>query len=163
MTRKKLKLSSHYIYEGENNDSEDGLVTEIAHYDENEKISPKHFYRENTSEKKKKNIVNNDEGYTVEEFRNNENRKFIDKVITSYDSKGNIKEFSCFKQDGTLDLKDVYDYKFDSIGNWIEQIQNHWVIGWGEFKLVPLTITRRKIDYFDEKNEKSTNKVQLCQ
>lgn len=145
-----LKLGSHYIFEGENNDSEDGLIIEIAYYDENGKISPEHFYRENPSDKIKNNVINTDEGYTVEELRKNEKGEFSHRIKTVYDLTGNKKEYFCYEPDGTLYLKDEFDYKFDSNGNWIEQIQNHWVIGWGEFKLVPLTITRRKIDYFDK-------------
>jgi len=137
-----LKLVFHTIY-----DREDSFV-ETAHYDENEKIIPKHVYKSNPSEKVKINTVFNDNGYIVEECRNNENKEFTDKAVTSYDSKGNIKEFSCYKSDGTLSLKDEYSYEYDSVGNWIKQIQYHWVIGWSEFRLIPLTVTRREIDYY---------------
>jgi len=137
------------IYDDENNDSEEGLIIEIAHYDENEKIIPRHFHRYNPSEKIKKNVVNNDEGYTVEELRVNEKGELSHRIETIYDSKGNRKEHFCYEPNETLYLKDEFVYKFDSIGNWIEQINNHWVTGWGEFKLTPLSITRRKIDYFD--------------
>lgn len=145
----KLKLGSHFIYDGENVDEEDSII-EIAHYDENEKIAPEHFYQCKLPEKIKKNLINND-GYTIEELRINENGELSHRELSIYDSKGNKKEFFCYEPDGTLYLKDEFAYKFDSTGNWIEQINNQWVIGWGEFKLTPLAITRCKIEYYDKK------------
>jgi hypothetical protein len=137
-----LKLGSHTIY-----DSEDELI-ETAHYDENENVSPQHIYKSNPSKKIRKNNLPDNDGYTIEEFRNNERGKFTDRTVTSYDAKGNLKEFSCYNSDGTLTLKDEYEYEFDSVRNWIKKIQYHWVIGWGEFSLIPLTISRRQIDYY---------------
>lgn len=146
----KLKLGSHFIYEGDTNDEED-LIIEIAHYDEKEKITPQHFYQFNPSENNRKNIININGGYIVEALRFNEKGEYSHREKTIYDSRGNRKEYFCYEPDGILYLKDEFVYKFDSAGNWIEQIDNHWVTGWGEFKLTPLSITRRKIDYFDKK------------
>lgn len=147
--QKKLKLDSHFIFDGENNDSEEGLIIEKVYYDANEKIIPRHSHRNDLSERNKKNLIKNDEGYTIEELRANEKGEFSHRIKTIYDLKGNEKEYFCYESDGTLYLKKEYTYKFDSTGNWIEKIDNHWVTGWGEFKLTPLSITRRKIEYFD--------------
>ena len=151
----KIKLGSHRIYNGDaiydgnTNDEEDSVI-ETANYDENEKIIPRHYHQVNPSEKVRKNIINTDDGYIVEEFRFNEKGEFSHRISTVYDSRGNRKEYFCYENDGTLYLKDEFVYEFDSIGNWIKQIQNHWVTGWGEFKLTPLSVTRRKIDYYHE-------------
>ncbi len=144
----KITLGSHTVFEGDNDDKD--FIIEMAHYDENENIIPHHFHKYNQNEKSKKNKVFTANGFTIEEFRNNENKELTDKYITSYDLKGNRTEFSCFDANGKLTLKDEYHYEFDSIRNWTQETQNHWVIGWGEFKLVPLSMTRRKIDYYHE-------------
>ena len=147
--QKNFKLGSYLIYEGDNNDEDEDLIIEMASYDENEKIIPKHFHQNNPSERVKKRVIKNDEGHTIEELKVDEKGEFYCRTQTVYDLKGNPKEYFCYEPDGTLYLKDGFTHKFDSNGNWIEQITNHWVIGWGEFKLIPLTITRRKIEYFD--------------
>lgn len=144
----KLKLGSHFVYESEADDHEDSII-EIAHYDESGKIIPRHFHQYHPSENNRKKIINSDDGYIVEESRFNEKGEYSHRIKTVYDSRGNRKEHFCYDPDGTLNLKDEFVYKFDSAGNWIEQIVHHWVIGWGEFKLTPLSITRRKIDYYD--------------
>jgi hypothetical protein len=149
-TEGKFKIGSHFVYEGNTNDDEDSII-ESAHYDENEKIIPESFHQYDPSEHTKKKIINTDNGYIVEELRFNEKGIFSHRIKTVYDSQGNRKEHFCYEPDGTLYLKDEFVYKFDSTGNWIEQIDNHWVIGWGEFKLTPLSITRRRIEYFDKK------------
>ncbi len=138
----KLKLGSHTLYDNEDN------IVETAHYDENEKVTPHHVYKSNPSQKVRKNTVFSDDGYTIEEFRYDEKNEYTHRKTTSYDSKGNRKEYFCYEPDGTLYLKDEYNYKFDSVGNWIEETKYHWVIGWGEFRLIPLTVTRREIDYY---------------
>jgi hypothetical protein len=137
-----LKLGSHTIY-----DSEDEAI-ETAHYDENGNVVPRHVYKFASPRKIRKNTLPDGDGYAVEESRHDKNDNLIDRTVTVYDSKGNRKEFSCYKRDGTLTLKDEFELEFDSNGNWIKQIQYHWVIGWGEFRLIPLTVMRRKIDYY---------------
>lgn len=140
-----IKLRRHTVYDLEDN------ITEIAYYGENEQINPKRFYKSNPLEKYRKNTLPDGEGYTVEEFRYNEKNEFSHRILTIYDAEGNLKEHLCYESDGTLYLKDEYIYEYDSIGNWIKQIQSHWIIGWGEFRLVPLTVSRRKIDYYQIK------------
>lgn len=153
--QKKLKLGSHLVYEGDNNDQDfdvvsDSSIIEMAHYDKDERINPQNFHKYDPSERVKIDTTQNDSGHTDEIYFFDDKGEYYVKMTRVYDVKDNIREQFCYETDGTLYLKDEYDFKFDSNGNWIEQIQNHWVIGWGEFKLVPLSITRRKIDYFDK-------------
>lgn len=151
----KLKLGYHSIYEGDRiNDSEahdqENLVVEVAHYDENEKIIPRHSKRYEPFDQIRRNTIEYEDGYAIEEFRANERGEFSLRVKTVHDADGNVKEHFCYEPDGTLYLQDEYVYRYDRHGNWIEQIQKHWVIGWGEFKLTPLSVARRKIEYFEE-------------
>lgn len=85
----------------------------------------------------------------VEIRRYDKNDQLSLRTLTRYDLQGTRKEFSCFEPDGTMYLRDEFEHEYDSTGNWISEVQSHWVIGWGEFRLVPSTTTIRQIEYFD--------------
>jgi hypothetical protein len=70
------------------------------------------------------------------------------KTITEYDIAGRVVNYSAYEADGTMYLRHEYEYELDSYGNWTKQFNIYWVIGWGPFKLIPFTVTRRKIEYF---------------
>ena len=146
-----LKLGSRSIYRSESKFDDgffdDNLIERVS-YDENEEILPNRIYQADSTRKDRKDIVFNDDGYTLEEFRYNEHDEFYHRISTVYDLKGNRKEYFCYEPDGTLYLKDEFTYEYDLVGNWIKQIQHHWVIGWGEFRLIPLLVIRRSIDYY---------------
>jgi site-specific DNA-cytosine methylase len=152
---KNLKLGSHLVYEGDNNDQDADIasnssIIEVAHYDKDEKINPQHFHKYDSSERIKIETTHNESGRIDQIYAFNDKGEFSHKMTRVYDLNGNNIEHFCYDSDGTLYLKDEYVYKFDLVGNWIEQVDHHWVIGWGEFNLTPLSITRRKIEYFDK-------------
>ena len=139
-----LKLGSHTIY-----DSEDNHI-ETSHYDVKGNVDPKHIYKASSKPTRKveENTIANNDGYIIESLHYDEEGKLHHKTVSSYDSNGNQKEFFGYELDGTLYQKTKYDYEFDSVGNWTKRLQFWWVIGWGEFRLIPWTITYRKIDYY---------------
>jgi hypothetical protein len=95
-----------------------------------------------------KTITTQTDDFTFEERRFEPDGSPRESIVTSYDPMGNEKEFSCIEADGKLTIKQVYEYEFDTIGNWTSKKAYRWVIGWGEFHLYPFTITRRKIVYY---------------
>lgn len=90
------------------------------------------------------------DGYVLEERRYNDNRKLTLRIVTRYDRQGNEMEYSTYDHelDGEMYIKQEYEYEFDEFGNWITQTIFRWVVGWGPFRLVPYTRTRRVIDYY---------------
>ena len=139
-----LKLGSRAVYGNEDkfeDDYFDGNLIEKVSYDGNGRILPYHVYKADSTRKDRRDMVFNNDGYMIEQFCYNEHNEFSHRIVTVYDSKGNIKEHFCYEPDGTLYIKDEHVYKFDSIGNWIEKIDNHWVTGWGEVKLTPALIS----------------------
>ena len=139
-----LIIGSHSIY-----DSEDKHI-ETSHYDANGNIDPIHIYEASSKPVRKveENTISNDDEYITESFHYDEEGKLHHRTVTSYDPNGNKKEFSGYELDGTLYQKTKYDYEFDLVGNWTKRLQYWWVSGWGKFRLIPWTVTRRKIDYY---------------
>jgi hypothetical protein len=89
-----------------------------------------------------------DVGYMVEERRKSEKKEHRIRIVTNYDHNGNILDYSTYEADGEMYIKQEFEYEFDSVGNWTTQNASRWVVGWGEFRLVPFTVTHRKIEYF---------------
>lgn len=150
-----LKLGSHIIRDEkidiETPYEDDIDIDEIAYYDKNEKIIPRQhivFTESDRRTKKTKSKFKN--GYQIETIINKENGEFSHRIVKEYDLNGNCLKHSCYEPYNNLYLQDKYEYEFDNKGNWTKKTQYHWVIGWGEFKLSPLSITRRKIEYFDK-------------
>ena len=139
-----LKIGFHTICDSENNH------IETSHYDENGDVDPRHIYKASSKPVRKveENTVFNDEGHIVEALHYDDEGNAQYRTVTTYDTKENEKEFSEFELNGTLRRKYKYDYEFDSAGNWTKQLQYYWAIGWGEFRLIPYTVTNRKIDYY---------------
>ena len=61
----------------------------------------------------------------------------------SINDKGNIIEEIRYLSDGSLDSKEIYEYKYDSKGNWIEMIRYK-----SEAK-IPTNIGERTIEYYE--------------
>lgn len=139
-----LKIGSHSIYDSENNH------IETSHYDENGNVDPRHIYeaRQESLRKVEEKFSYNTDENIVEAFHYDENGNYTHRTVTTYDLKGNQKDFSSYDLHKKLVQKTRYVYEFDSSGNWIKQLQYWWVIGWGEFNLRPWTVTRRKIEYY---------------
>lgn len=51
-----------------------------------------------------------------------------------------------------------YEYKYDSKGNWIEQVKKKEVTKFGETYFEPILITERQIKYLSDSDAKSSNK-----
>ena len=120
-----------------------GKLVEVTHYDDTGNILPKQPNSPTT-----KTIITQIDEFTVEERRFEPDGSPMSSIVTSYDANGNKKEVSCIDPDGTLGIKEVYEYDLDTYGNWTSMKSYRWVIGWGDFHLRPSTITRRKIVYY---------------
>ncbi len=139
-----LKLGSHIIY-----DSEDKHLEKVS-YDENENIDLNHIYNYNSKplRKTKESITFKGDERIVKSYYYDEDDIVTSSAEISYYSQENIKAFSSFDEGGNLVGKHTYEYDFDLQGNWITKRQYWWTIGWGEYNLIPWTITRRKIQYY---------------
>jgi hypothetical protein len=89
-------------------------------------------------------------GKIIEERRYNDTHDLTLRIVTRYDRHGNELEYSTYDHelDGEMYIKQEYEYEFDPAGNWTTQTVFRWVVGWGPFRLVPYTRTRRTIEYF---------------
>lgn len=121
----------------------DNEFVDVTHYDESGNALPKTPEYPTT-----KTITTRIDEFTIEERRFDLDGSPSTSIVRSYDPNGNEKEFSCIEPDGTLSIKEEYEYEFDTTGNWTSMKAYRWVIGWGEFHLFPSTITRRKIVYY---------------
>jgi hypothetical protein len=92
----------------------------------------------------------NERGHVLEERRFNEENGLTLRIVTQYDERGNEIEYSTYDHelDGEMYIKQEFKYEFDSVGNWTTQTVFRWVVGWGPFRLIPYTRTRRTIEYF---------------
>jgi hypothetical protein len=89
-----------------------------------------------------------DTGYMDDERQYNDKGELTFRKVTNYDRLGNDLDFSVYEPNGDMSIREEYVYEFDSEGNWTEQFVTRWVVGWGEYRLIPSMVTRRKIDYF---------------
>lgn len=69
------------------------------------------------------------------------------KTAYRYDPKGNLIEETRFDAAGAVKFKKQYTYKFDSVGNWISQTAEEWVIRSDKATLEPTGVTYRTIAY----------------
>jgi TonB family protein len=65
-----------------------------------------------------------------------------------YDAKGNISEMTLLNADGSLLSKEVYNYEFDSIGNWVKMTTSIAVVENQKIGFEPTEITYRTIFYY---------------
>lgn len=68
--------------------------------------------------------------------------------IYKYDDKGNISEMTLSGADGALISKEVYNYEYDSMGNWTKMTTSVAVVENGAIKFEPSEITFRTISYY---------------
>ena len=87
----------------------------------------------------------NDKGNRIESKSYKADGTFLYKSTYAYDDKGNLIERKNYKADGSLDTKYVFEYKYDSEGNWIEKIKFQVKSEGG--KKEATRITERKITY----------------
>jgi YD repeat-containing protein len=83
----------------------------------------------------------------------------IEKVVMTYDNKGNIREMTTYYTHKIGDEEDrpipppakrVYTYEFDTHGNWIKQTQTLCTAETGEPVCEPFMVTYRTITYYPE-------------
>ncbi|MCI0490998.1 MAG: hypothetical protein L0229_30785 [Blastocatellia bacterium] len=98
------------------NGSFDGKETR-AYNDEGNLVSEVNIYRTKTY---------NAKGQLVSEVdnRNSDDPDYRKKVY-EYDSKGHLAKEEVYGREG-LKEKFVYEYEFDSVGNWVKQVTSHW-------------------------------------
>ena len=65
-----------------------------------------------------------------------------------YDDKGNIVEMTRRGDDGSILVREAYDYEFDRFGNWTKMVTNLVVFEAGELKHEPVEVTYRTITYY---------------
>src|SRR5713101_4312695 len=68
--------------------------------------------------------------------------------VYRYDDKGNISEMTLVNADGSLISKEVYQYDFDSIGNWVKMTTSLAVVENGRVGFEPTEVTYRTIFYY---------------
>jgi TonB family protein len=70
------------------------------------------------------------------------------KEVYKYDDKGNIVEMTLHNDDGSLLAKEVYEYEFDAVGNWVKMTTSVAIIEGGRVTFEPSEITYRTISYY---------------
>jgi periplasmic protein TonB len=70
------------------------------------------------------------------------------KEVYKYDDKGNIVEMTLTNDDGSLASKEMYQYEFDSVGNWTRMTTNVAVIEGGKLNFEATEVTYRTIAYY---------------
>jgi TonB family protein len=65
-----------------------------------------------------------------------------------YDDKGNISEMTLQNADGSLLSKEVYNYEFDSMGNWVKMTTSVAVVANQKIEFEPTEVTYRTIFYY---------------
>lgn len=68
--------------------------------------------------------------------------------VYKYDEKGNISEMTLVNADGSLVSKEVYNYDYDSVGNWVKMTTAVAVVGNGKIEFEPTEATYRTIFYY---------------
>ena len=68
--------------------------------------------------------------------------------VYRYDDKGNISEMTLINADGSLVSKEVYNYDFDAIGNWVKMTTSLAVVENGRVGFEPTEVTYRTIFYY---------------
>lgn len=122
----------------------DGFCWNKILYEYNDRgnmVEENHFSSEDLHVEKKL-YKYNDNGDIIEvESHYSLDSSFNYKVLSIYDDKSNLIEYSYIKDDNSQPSKEIYKYKFDKKGNWITSTT---------FKDgIPQNKTEREIEYFD--------------
>jgi protein TonB len=74
------------------------------------------------------------------------------KEVYKYDARGNIIEMTLHDDGGTLLAKEVYNYEFDAVGNWVKMTTSVAVMEGGKVTFEPSEVTYRTISYYLDQN-----------
>ena len=74
------------------------------------------------------------------------------KEVYKYDDKGNISEMTLLNGDGSLMSREVYNYEYDSAGNWKKMTTSVAVVDVGKLTFEPTEVTYRSIMYYLDEN-----------
>jgi len=68
--------------------------------------------------------------------------------VYKYNDRGNISEMALLNADGSLVSKEVYQYEYDAVGNWVKMTASVAVVENGNVGFEPSEVTSRTIFYY---------------
>lgn len=137
---KQLTLGSELTFDAENK-----YVSCVNYYPDGRVVPPQKY--STPPNREEKNVMRTEDGYIEDEIRFDYKDQLIVRKVTHYNKRGEELEFVCYDSDGMYN-NGRFEYEFDEVGNWIVNVYWYWVIGWGEYKLIPFTKTIRRIEYY---------------
>lgn len=118
------------------------VIKRIYLYDEKlNLIEELQYFNQSKTPSVTNKYVYDEKGNKIEEYMYNPLGVLIAKWHSDYDENGSLIEENYFFSDGSLSAQDVYSYKLDEKGNWIQQI----TLTNGK----PRYIVLRNIEYYD--------------
>jgi len=73
---------------------------------------------------------------------------FTYKSICDYDTKGTLAEQSFYSKSGKLQMKELYSYEFDTVGNWIKRVTKNQRIEHSKVYTESMKVTYQTISYY---------------